>query len=207
MSDNIDLLVQSRFKNLILWEAMDGRTATLCAELCGVNLASYNSLLNLRYSPFGRNDVLSERTYTKTANKIAIFFKLPPEILFPETLYALRLPQLIERRYASAEIFPLFAANQMPSLLGNPEEDVAKGEISFAIREACRTLKPREERILKLRFGLEDGQEHTLRDISQVLNITPERVRMIEARALRNLRHPSRSKGLKPYLETTEIGG
>ena len=64
-----------------------------------------------------------------------------------------------------------------------------------------RTLTPREEQVLKLRFGLEDGRARTLEEVGKEFNITRERIRQIEAKALRKLRHPSRSKLLRDYLE------
>ncbi len=67
--------------------------------------------------------------------------------------------------------------------------------------EVLHTLTPREEQVLKLRFGLEDGRTRTLEEVGKVFNITRERIRQIEAKALRKLRHPSRSKRLKDYLE------
>jgi RNA polymerase primary sigma factor len=60
-----------------------------------------------------------------------------------------------------------------------------------------RTLNPREERIIRMRFGLEDGSERTLEEVGQEFQVTRERIRQIEAKALRKLRHPSRSQSLK----------
>ena len=67
--------------------------------------------------------------------------------------------------------------------------------------EVLHTLTPREEHVLKLRFGLEDGRTRTLEEVGLVFNITRERIRQIEAKALRKLRHPSRSKRLRDYLD------
>ncbi len=69
------------------------------------------------------------------------------------------------------------------------------------LAEVLHTLTPREEEVLKLRFGLEDGRTRTLEEVGLEFNITRERIRQIEAKALRKLRHPSRSKRLKDYLE------
>ena len=63
-----------------------------------------------------------------------------------------------------------------------------------------KTLTPREEEVIKLRFGLEDGRPRTLEEVGKQFQITRERIRQIEAKALRKLRHPSRSKALKDYL-------
>ena len=67
--------------------------------------------------------------------------------------------------------------------------------------EVLHTLTPREEHVLKLRFGLEDGRTRTLEEVGKVFNITRERIRQIEAKALRKLRHPGRSKRLRDYLD------
>ena len=64
-----------------------------------------------------------------------------------------------------------------------------------------RTLTPREERVIKMRFGLEDGSEHTLEEVGQSFQVTRERIRQIEAKALRKLRHPSRSRKLRAFVE------
>jgi RNA polymerase primary sigma factor len=67
--------------------------------------------------------------------------------------------------------------------------------------DVLKTLTPREEKVLKLRFGLEDGRTRTLEEVGKEFNVTRERIRQIEAKALRKLRHPSRSKRLKDFLE------
>ena len=63
------------------------------------------------------------------------------------------------------------------------------------------SLTPREERVIKMRFGVGEGSEHTLEEVGQSFAVTRERIRQIEAKALRKLRHPSRSRRLKPFLE------
>lgn len=67
--------------------------------------------------------------------------------------------------------------------------------------EVLETLTPREQQVLRLRFGLDDGRTRTLEEVGQVFDVTRERIRQIEAKALRKLRHPTRSKKLKDYLE------
>ena len=64
-----------------------------------------------------------------------------------------------------------------------------------------RLLTPREERVLSMRFGLTDGHPHTLEEVGKEFNVTRERIRQIEAKALRKLRHPTRSKKLRDYVE------
>lgn len=77
---------------------------------------------------------------------------------------------------------------------------VAADLLKTDLEKILDTLTPREEKILKLRFGLEGGREHTLEEIGKIFDVTRERIRQIEAKALRKLRHPSRSKKLRGYL-------
>ena len=70
------------------------------------------------------------------------------------------------------------------------------------LADVLKTLTPREERVLALRFGLEDGHPHTLEEVGREFKVTRERIRQIEAKALRKLRHPSRSKKLKDFLDS-----
>ena len=65
------------------------------------------------------------------------------------------------------------------------------------------TLSPREEKVVKMRFGLEDGSEQTLEEVGRSFAVTRERIRQIEAKALRKLRHPARSRKLRAFLDET----
>ena len=81
------------------------------------------------------------------------------------------------------------------------EELVALKIAQERIEIALSTLTEKEQRILRLRFGLDDGKEWTLEEIGQMFNVTRERIRQIEAKALKKLRHPSISKKIKDFLE------
>lgn len=82
-----------------------------------------------------------------------------------------------------------------------PVDAASKQLLKEQIEEVLQALTPREQRVLRLRFGLEDGRSRTLEEVGQEFNVTRERIRQIEAKALRKLRHPSRSRKLKDYLE------
>ena len=82
-----------------------------------------------------------------------------------------------------------------------PAESAAFTLLKEQLVDVLGTLTPREEKVLKLRFGLDDGRARTLEEVGKVFNVTRERIRQIEAKALRKLRHPSRSKKLKDYLD------
>ena len=82
----------------------------------------------------------------------------------------------------------------------SPTETIINRDLKAQTANALRTLTRREEKVIKMRFGLEDGSEHTLEEVGQCFAVTRERVRQIEAKALRKLRHPSRSLKLKSFL-------
>jgi RNA polymerase primary sigma factor len=82
-----------------------------------------------------------------------------------------------------------------------PSESASFVLLKEQLLDVLGTLTPREEKVLKLRFGLDDGRARTLEEVGKRFNVTRERIRQIEAKALRKLRHPSRSKKLKDYLD------
>ena len=82
-----------------------------------------------------------------------------------------------------------------------PADEASHALLKEQLQEVLSTLTPREAKVLKLRFGLEDGKSRTLEEVGQEFAVTRERIRQIEAKALRKLRHPSRSKKLKDYLD------
>ena len=83
----------------------------------------------------------------------------------------------------------------------NPDQDVAKNLLREDLESVLATLNPRERDVLRLRYGLDDGRVKTLEDIGQIFEVTRERIRQIEAKALRKLRHPNRNGVLKEYIK------
>ena len=86
-------------------------------------------------------------------------------------------------------------------VIENPVDYTTRVVLRAQLDEVLDTLTDREENVLRLRFGLDDGKMRTLEDVGKVFNVTRERIRQIEAKALRKLRHPSRSKQLKDFIE------
>ncbi len=84
----------------------------------------------------------------------------------------------------------------------SPIDSVIFANLKDQTRKVLKTLTPREELVLKMRFGVGDGSEHTLEEVGRSFNVTRERIRQIESKALRKLRHPSRATKLKPFLDT-----
>jgi RNA polymerase primary sigma factor len=87
----------------------------------------------------------------------------------------------------------------------SPAEQVINTNLKEMTEAVLKTLTPREERVIKMRFGVGDGSEHTLEEVGQSFAVTRERIRQIETKALRKLRHPSRSRKLKAFLEGSRI--
>jgi RNA polymerase primary sigma factor len=85
----------------------------------------------------------------------------------------------------------------------SPSDAVINLSLKEQTSSVLKTLTPREEKVIKMRFGLDDGSEHTLEEVGQSFAVTRERIRQIEAKALRKLRHPSRSRKLRAFLEGT----
>ncbi len=83
----------------------------------------------------------------------------------------------------------------------SPADQVAYTLLKEQLLDAMKSLTAREEKVLRLRFGLDDGRQRTLEEVGREFNVTRERIRQIEAKALRKLRHPSRSKKLKDYID------
>ena len=103
------------------------------------------------------------------------------------------------------------AADEEDSSLGDfiedtkalaPLEQAIKSNLSEATTKILSTLTPREERVLRMRFGVGMNTDHTLEEVGLQFSVTRERIRQIEAKALRKLKHPSRSKQLKSFLES-----
>jgi RNA polymerase primary sigma factor len=89
----------------------------------------------------------------------------------------------------------------------SPAEAVINLNLRAQTAQVLKSLTPREEKVIKMRFGLEDGSEHTLEEVGQSFAVTRERIRQIEAKALRKLRHPSRSRRLKAFVDPDNGGG
>ena len=90
--------------------------------------------------------------------------------------------------------------------VATPSDAVSNLNLSEQTKKVLATLTPREEQVLRLRFGIGEKSDHTLEEVGQQFSVTRERIRQIEAKALRKLRHPSRSKRLKSFHGTIGNG-
>ncbi|MDP3735493.1 MAG: sigma-70 family RNA polymerase sigma factor [bacterium] len=114
---------------------------------------------------------------------------------------ALHLPLVgsLERRIGDGDIE--FGALLEDKNAPSPVDDAVKEDLAQKIKDVLSTLTPREEKILQLRFGLNGEKPHTLEEIGQMFGVTRERIRQLEAQALRKLRHPAKSRVLREFLE------
>ncbi|MFH1003563.1 MAG: RNA polymerase sigma factor RpoD [Chloroflexota bacterium] len=134
-----------------------------------------------------------------TAKEIGVEMELPPEKV-REIVKVSQLPVSLESPMGEDEDSHLGDFIEDQNALP-PVDAASKQLLKEQIDGVLGTLSPREQRVLLLRFGLEDGRSRTLEEVGREFNVTRERIRQIEAKALRKLRHPSRSRKLKDYLE------
>ena len=101
----------------------------------------------------------------------------------------------------TAATVPLHYAYNIPDTALSPEDITDTIKLKSDMKETLSKLDWREEKILSMRFGIGDSTDHTLEEVGKEFGVTRERIRQIEAKALRKLRHPSRSRKLRDYLE------
>jgi RNA polymerase sigma factor (sigma-70 family) len=185
-----ELEVTVRVRNNRLKERREalGMSQPELAAAAGVSLTAYRELEALRRSP--RIEGQGSWRWREIALQLARFHCVEPEELFPPTVMAVGTP-VASRRVNGDDIFPLLTAHQ-ERLLESPEVAHERTEIRERVQQALASIPPRDAKVLRLRFGLDDGVERTLEEVGVDLDVQRERVRQLEARALRTLRHPSR---------------
>ena len=134
-----------------------------------------------------------------TAEEIAVELNMPPEKV-REILRVSQDPVSLETPIGEEEDSHLGDFIPDDEALA-PADAASQSLLKQTLNETLHTLTPREEKVLRLRFGLDDGHPKTLEEVGEVFNVTRERIRQIEAKALRKLRHPQRSKKLKDFLD------
>ncbi len=143
--------------------------------------------------------LLQELGHDPSPNEIAAELEMPVEKV-REIMRVAQEPVSLETPIGEEEdshLGDFIPDNDAPA----PTDVASHTLLKEQLTEVLSTLTPREAKVLKLRFGLEDGRSRTLEEVGKEFNVTRERIRQIEAKALRKLRHPSRSKRLKDFLE------
>lgn len=182
-----------RFKNENLFELILGRELTTLAfsKEIGISYALVCQYINFRRYP----------KKPEVIEKFERYFSLPIEYIFPDeykrAVDIKLLDGVTEKVFEFRELPPWMERNLM---LPSPEEEYEKVEMKEAIEESLKELTEREAKVLTLRFGLEDGNEKELDEVGNQLGVCRERIRQIEARALRKLQHPKRDKRLRTFV-------
>lgn len=197
-SSHSDLRIELRTRNNMLWHLIHD-TSDSVAAFCrqhGLHQSEVGGFLNLTRSPYR-----ADGNPRPIAQRLADSAKMLVEDLFPKDLYCGRFPRIMAAEVPSRAFCGLAAAGRIA--LPPAQEDVLiNDEIHDGIEQVLHTLNPREAKCLRLRFGLGNNDEHTLDEVGNELGVTRERARMIEAKALRKLRHPSRATRLgKMYIK------
>ena len=175
-----------------------GLTQKELAERIGLTQARYGTFETMRTSPIDK----STGEWMEAALMIAEFYKVDPTELFPDSVRRVEMPMAVKQ--VDLEELRLTTSQHAMRML-NPsatELDTRDRELREAVKDVLKTLTPREQKVLILRFGL-DGKGY--KDLTEVGKhageVTRERIRQIEARALRKLRQPSRSMRLKSFVD------
>jgi RNA polymerase sigma factor (sigma-70 family) len=171
-----------------LAEAMGGQSAL--ARVTGLQPALLGEVINLKRRPSARQ-IETGAAWKRLDDLLLVRRGVSLSDIFPP-------PEI--------EAVPLSAARSESDRQAELDRDrVERAEVGKAIRDALSTLPPRLEAVLRMRFGMDGEGELTLAQVGEIFGVGPERVRQLEARALRILRHPSRLKNLKPFLESPTI--
>jgi RNA polymerase sigma factor (sigma-70 family) len=180
--------VVAKLKNNRLWCAIkrefpDVRNQADAARALGETPSDLGGLLNMTRWPSG------QRGWWAIATRVATRLRETPEYLFDADLYGVK-PETLDVEIDR----PALESAGFLALSGGPDEYIERREdeelFDTSVSEAIATLNEREAQILRLRFGIGGAVEHTLEEVGQLFAVTPERIRQVEAKALRKLRHP-----------------
>jgi RNA polymerase sigma factor (sigma-70 family) len=179
--------IVAKIKNNRLHEAIaerfPGMRVNRVAALVGVQESLLYSYINMREWPWNKR----RGEWTANALRLASALEREPEYLFDPALYGRPPFPVVEVTCDGPELLDVL---HMSRRLELPDEAVRAKEALAALGAAIDDLKPREREVLARRFGLESGEEESLRAVGRAMNVQPERIRQIEAKALSKLRHP-----------------
>ncbi len=197
--DDMDYRVEIKVRNENILKTIEKNGYKTVGEFCRLNgimrhVSRIGDLVNFKMSPLNADGEFWPFIY-----EITDLLMCSPEDLFSEAQMTMELASnkrtLLMRE---AEVKMLASTHNTTPML---EEIVDQDKVKKLIMEKLEMLTPREQKVLKMRFGLDGCQESTLEEVGRQFDVTRDRIRQIEAKALRKLRHPSRTEDLKEYLE------
>ncbi len=200
-----DVRIELKLRNNLILTRMEELGIKNVAELCrragDLDQTTVGSFINLKASPLNKDSDPVIPQWRPAALALARALLTAPEDLFSENLHQLKLSGFNVQLHLEMDVDDIHQlTGQAPHYLltdSNAESELQYKEVRAALREALATLKPRDRQALELRFGLVDGKEHTLEEAGKIMGVTKDRIRQLEARGLRYLRHPLRSKSIK----------
>ena len=199
MTSAKDYRIEVRVKNNKLLQKMEEAGYATVADFCrAANLQQtvVGLFVNMKRAPI--NKLTGE--FSKDFMKIVDFLRCMPEDVFPKA--QMQEAMKVTKLTTKADISDVQSlTTSLRSIALPPEQKMIFEEARSSIQRAMETLAPREQRVLMLRFGFYDGIEHTFDEIGKEFNISVERVRQIEIKALRKMKGPSRSKELRKTME------
>jgi RNA polymerase sigma factor (sigma-70 family) len=178
------------------------------SEVTNIPQSVCGEMERITYDPFKHSSVGIVVGWKKAVIMISEFWRTVPDELFPEALRAAR--QFEAELTVDAADIALLSEYASKAALPLNDEDAYTGNIGLRaqVRKTLGTLSKREAGILRMRFGIGSNDEMTLEEVGTIIGVSRDRIRQIEARALRKLRHPSRSRqlsGLGPVMMQDEI--
>lgn len=220
-NDADTLRVEARFKNARLFNAIRARALPPTSpsangaamqveaikpwcEAHGFQTQTVYDLLNLRSGPISRTQKGGPLRVRDICVRLAALLDCDVQWLFPADLYAIKWPRL------AVEMSHELMASLPPRALALPptqDDDQFQRELRGRLGTVLGTLTPREQKVIRMRFGIGDEQEEmSLSAVGKTFGLTREGVRHIEAKALRKLRHPSRARPLREFVEPLDGG-
>jgi RNA polymerase primary sigma factor len=198
--------VKITVKNNLLLTAIEQagyKSAAEFARAIGLTEQRVSALVALRNAPINQDG-----EFSPNAKRIMEALGAAPSDLWTTEQLNMKLKRNTKEDFFSAPTIQAILGGNVAQLEGSvyeesekPEEVLNKKELKAELEKVLGTLTPRETKVLQLRFGLDGCGEHTLEEIGDMLDIGKERVRQIEAKALRKMRDPSRSKAFKGHVE------
>jgi RNA polymerase sigma factor (sigma-70 family) len=211
-----DVRLEIRFKNARLWNAIAARSGHLkdtaqsrglwevngpirawCMSV-GVQVQAVYDLLCLRVKPYRSDRWTGKFSWRPIASRLAQLLDTTEAELFPLAMYESTVNKIVTD--VQLDRFVALSAARHTAIPATVEADIIADELRTTMAAALTTLPSRSAKILALRFGMDGGKEHTLAEVGRIIGVSPERVREIEAKALRKLRQPNRCKALEPFM-------